>query len=242
MKERKTFIPKGRQSIPNELLQFGRHLVYSEGTKTEPLYIKDIKRSISKKYNCSINEIQVISVNEDAESYNTISLVEFAEKDVKKRIANKEIINHVWIFFDKDDFPINNFILANSKIENKNNSHDINIDGFNYEIDTNISWHSCFSNESFELWLLLYFNYSDSSLNREQYIKKINNVPSLKKINFVYEKNKDYIHTIFSKNGGSIENAIKNSKKLESLNKTNNPSTCVYKFAEYFKSYMNNDV
>ncbi len=37
---KKVLKPKGRSSLPKELLQFGRHLVYAEGTRTEPYYIE----------------------------------------------------------------------------------------------------------------------------------------------------------------------------------------------------------
>ena len=62
--------PKGRRSIPDELMQFGRHLVYSEGTKTEPNYVESIKDEIATKYKCDINAIEIIIGNKD-KSYNT---------------------------------------------------------------------------------------------------------------------------------------------------------------------------
>ena len=37
----------------------------------------------------------------------------------------------------------------------------------------NITFHSCYSNEAFELWLYLYFEYLEASLTRTDYIKKI---------------------------------------------------------------------
>ena len=57
--------PKGRRSIPDELMQFGRHLVYSEGTKTEPNYVESIKDEIATKYKCDINAIEIIIGNKD---------------------------------------------------------------------------------------------------------------------------------------------------------------------------------
>lgn len=37
--------PYGRRNLPTPtvLISFGRHLVYAEGTKTEPLYVEDLK-------------------------------------------------------------------------------------------------------------------------------------------------------------------------------------------------------
>ena len=239
-KYNKPFVPKGRNSLPKELIQFGRHLVYSEGTKTEPYYVDDIKECISKKYNCQPNEIEIITVNKEKKSFNTISLVEYAENDVRERLKMKEKIDHVWIFYDKDSFPKDNFDNANQMINEKNDSKEKNIDGFNYEEKTSISWHSCWSNEAFELWLYLYFNYQEAALNRDQYIDKINRIHQLKKIGFNYEKNKEHIHQIFTNNGGSINKAIRNAKKL-TKNGLNNPSTGVFLFGEYFEKYMNKD-
>lgn len=233
--------PTGRKNLPVQLLQFGKHLVYSEGTKTEPYYVTDIKNCISKKYNCQPNEITIISVNEDGKSYNTTGLVSYAKDNVEKRLKNKEKIDHVWIFFDKDDFPKEKFIEADRVINEMNDSNDNNIDGFTYNKETNISWHSCYSNEAFELWLLLYFNYCDSKLKRQDYIKKINEIKSLKAINFTYEKNLQAIHSTLVKNGGTLQNAIRNAKKLVTQNNMENPSTTVYLFAEFFKSYMNDE-
>ena len=44
-----SFLPKGRRAIQDELVQFGRHLVYSEGTRTEPFYVDNIREKIADK-------------------------------------------------------------------------------------------------------------------------------------------------------------------------------------------------
>lgn len=166
----KKYLPKGRASLPNELLQFGRHLVYSEGTKTEPYYIDNIKRCIAKKYACNQNDIEIIPTSKDGKSFNTMSLVSYAVNDVNRRIKSSENINGVWVMFDKDEFP--DFFDAHNKIISLNNSTDYNEDGFKYNTETGIAWHSCWSNESFELWLCLYFSYYDSANTRKDYITR----------------------------------------------------------------------
>lgn len=165
-KNNKIITPRGRSSIPYELLQFGRHLVYSEGTKTEPYYVSNINNNIAKKYKCKPNDIEIIIGTKD-KSYSTLGLVEYAINDCKRRIKNGEIINHIWIMYDKDDFEKDVFINAYNKINSLNNSKDFNDDGFKYNSEDNISYHPCWSNEAFELWLCLYFHYYDSKLNRE---------------------------------------------------------------------------
>ena len=233
------FKPKGRKNIPDVLLQFGRHLVCSEGTKTEPYYIENIKKRIASKYKCEPNIIEIIPVNKNGESTNTIHLVNFAKKDVKKRLNRGENINHVWIFFDKDDFPTSNFNSANNAINSMNNSdNEVEENGFKFNKETGISWHSCYSNESFELWFLLHYNLITTKLNRKQYIEKLENIKQLKEINFKYEKSKDNMFDIIINHGGNLNFAIKNAKKLCFENVNNNPSTAVYTFVEFFKNYM----
>ncbi len=229
----KTLQPKGRRNLPTALLQFGRHLVYAEGTKTEPYYIESIKKAIAEKYQCEPNEIQILPAG-DGKSYNTTGLVRFVFQDVKKRLENKEKIDHVWVFFDKDDFPIKRFLEAHEMIEKMNDSHTKNNDGFFYNTETNISWHSCFSNEAFELWYCLYFSSIKTTMHRKEYIAFLNQ--NLKK--GAYSKTRQDMHQYLTSNGGNIQKAIARAKKLSGLKECYNPSTGVYQFAEYFLAYM----
>lgn len=224
--------PKGRNSLSFELLQFGRHLVYAEGTKTEPYYINSIKKKIANKYNCRQNDIEIINAG-DGKSYNTTGLVNYVKKDVDSRLEKNEIINHIWIFFDKDDFPINKFNEAVNMIQEMNNSSKRNEDGFYYDVRTNISWHSCFSNEAFELWYCLYFDKCSEKMERSEYLSFLN-----ERLSSRYYKNKEDMHQFLMLNGGSLDAAIINAKELYENNGLNNPSTNVFVFAEYFKSYM----
>lgn len=226
-------IPKGRKNLPQQLINFGRHLIYSEGTKTEPNYVENIKKLIAKKYNVHPNDVEIVKGNK--KSNNTIHLVNDALKDVKKRLKNNEIINHVWIFFDKDDFPIEDFNEACRKLERINNSKDKNDDGFNYETKTDITYHACYSNEAFELWLCLYFGYIHAALGRKQLIEYLDD--KLTPYGYEYGKNIENIHDILECVGGKLEKAIIYAKKLE-VNINKNPSTTVHNFIEYFKPYF----
>ena len=93
-----SFKPKGRRAIPDELLALGKHLVYAEGTKTEPYYVQNIKNCIASRYNCEPNNIDIVLAN-GKKSYHTVSLVKYAKKDVEKRIQSGERINHVLMGF-----------------------------------------------------------------------------------------------------------------------------------------------
>lgn len=230
-----SIVPKGRKSLPMQYLRFGRHLIYSEGTKTEPNYIGNIWKNIAAGYKQGRNEICIIGAD-DKKSYNTVNLVNFAFSDVGRRLKEGETINHVWIFFDKDDF--NDFDRAHEQIERKNDSEIKNAEDFPYDKQTGISWHSCWSNECFELWLCLYFDYLHSNNIRKTYIDHLNNVKKLKSAGFEYKKNMNNIHDILESAGGSAEKAIMYAKKLYKANGIQSPSTGVYRFAEYFLPYM----
>lgn len=225
--------PKGRNSLPTELLQFGRHLVYAEGTKTEPYYIESIKKEIAEKYHCEQNDLQIIPAG-DGTSYNTTGLVKFVMKDVSRRLKEEEKIDHVWIFFDKDDFPHARFLHAHEMIEKMNDSKIKNNDGFRYDTTTNISWHSCFSNEAFELWYCLYFGFYSEPHNRKEYITCLNQ----KLKHSQYSKTRKDMHQFLVSHGGNVKKAIQYAKKLPGAKTRENPSTGVYQFVEYFLAYM----
>lgn len=229
--------PKTRKNLPTELISMGRHLVYSEGKCTEPNYIESIKNEISLKYRCSPNDIEIINAN-GAESFNTIRIIDESLDDIKRRLSSGETINHVWYFFDKDEFPDDNYNKACNFSKRMNNSTNINDDGFHYNTDNGITYHTCYSNEAFELWLCLYFEYLNSSLSRDRYITKIEEYIRKNKPNFSYKKNIKNIHQILEESGGNIGNAIKYAKKLVNDNGNKNPSTNVVEFAEFFKAYM----
>lgn len=229
------FKPRGRSSLPKELLQFGTHLVYSEGTRTEPYYVENIKKNIAEKYNKKPNDIMILSAT-GKKTYHTIDLVNYAIKDVDNRLKSGHTVDHVWIFFDKDEFS--DFNEAHDLINKLNDSKDLNSDGFPFNEKTGIAWHSCWSNQCFELWLCLYFNFYNVQHDRSQYKYNLENSTPLKKIQFKYEKNLEGIHDILIQNGGSIDNAIKFARKLEKLNGIGDPSTGAYLFTEYFKNYM----
>ena len=229
--------PKGRRGLPDQLRNFGRHLVYSEGTKTEPYYVQNIKDCIAKKYKVRANDIELIDAN-IGKSFNTISLAKFAKKDVENRLQNDEMIDHVWIFYDKDSFPKSNYINAFKMIEELNVTE--NDEGVPCD-RRGISWHSLPSNECFELFLLLYFNYETSALSRKTYSDRIDKAVQKTIPTFSYAKNLTNIHTTLLSAGGKINNAIRFGKRLEKENKLENPSSKAYLFLEYFKPYLDNE-
>lgn len=219
---------KGRREIPQSLMSFGRHLVYAEGTKTEPLYVEDLKTLISEKLNVEKRDIELISVP-TSKSKHTCELVEYAEKDVLARKRKKENIDYVWIFYDKDCYE--DFDKAYLMIK---------------ELDSNFvagaSWIPCWSNECFEVWVYHYFEKLTTPLPRKDYIDKINNFLKRNGCNEEYTKNRKDLHHFLANYGGSIEKAIKWMKDADDgSNKKPNPSSGIYQFADYIAIYLNKE-
>lgn len=233
--------PKGIRNQRKELIRTGVHVFYSEGIKTEPLYVESIKKEIDPIYLRYPSKFSIVHGN-PRDSRNTIGLVNFAIKDAKERKRNGEQIEHVWIFFDKDNFNNSDYNEAINRVERINDSQ--KEDGllestFKFNKETGICFHALYSNEAFELFYLLYFNLINNQMSRVDYQKKLNSfVKSKTGMDFEYQKNLEGMHQKLLKAGGSLEQAIKRSEKLEKANNSKNPSTTAYLFPKYFKAYF----
>lgn len=225
---------KGRSAAPTRLISVGRHLIYSEGTKTEPLYVE----SFSKRINNSNNRGEGLFQTKYKSSAHTIDLIHRAEKDVQKRMKKGETIDCVWIFFDKDSFD--DFDKACQLIEDKNNKEHRNAFG-ELADSNNITWHSCWSNECFELWIYLHFENLESAISRKLYIDKINKFIRTKGFkNETYSKNKKDLLKFLVKVNASFELAdrlAENKDPGEGKIKPN-PSTGIYNFQKRFLKYI----
>ena len=133
---------------------------------------------------------------------NTLRLVEEA-----LQARTEDEYDQVWCVFDKDDFSIEHF-------ENAINRADEN------------GMRVAYSNQSFELWYLLHFEYLNTAIDRTAYIRKLS-----KHLGYEYEKNSQ---SIYQKLLCKREHAITNAEKL--LNEYNpshpgrdDPSTSVHK-------------
>ncbi len=137
---------------------------------------------------------------------NTESLVDEAIKLYKSAKSDGIIYEQVWCVFDKDDFPnqnFNNAILTATQ------------NGFNV----------AYSNEAFELWYLLHFQFMDSAISRKGYIQKLSPI-----LGFKYEKNNRGMYDILeSRQSEAIKNAERLQQGYNNLSPAQeNPSTTVY--------------
>lgn len=125
--------------------------------------------------------------------------------------------DQVWCVFDKDSFPEQNFnnALALAKKEG------IKV---------------AYSNEAFELWYLLHFNYVCTAMHRSEYINKLSSV-----LGEQYEKNSELM---YQKLLDKQETARKNAQQLLSSYPVSNPckdnpSTTVHLLVEELNKFLN---
>ncbi|MBR2088168.1 MAG: RloB domain-containing protein [Oscillospiraceae bacterium] len=128
------------------------HPIITEGSKTEPLYFEGLKKAVNQKYT---GRIEIVGLGEGA---NTLSILDTAEK-VQLRSGGK--YRHIWIVYDKDDFPEDDFDNTFFRCQKLSSSSD------------SVTYHALWSNECIELWFLLHFEYLQSSLHRDFYYPKL---------------------------------------------------------------------
>ena len=195
------------------------HLIVSEGTKTEPYYFIGLKREIS------IKEENRIDIRIEGDGSNTLSLLERAQAYVLK---SNNPLKHVWLVYDFDDFPKDNFDNTLHKCMDLSKSED------------SVKYHALWSNQCIELWFLLHFMYFQSDVHRTEYLPILNQ--HLTDIcNDKYEKNRVDMFSILRP---YLPTAIENAKRLknyhnESAPSKNAPGTNVYEIFEYLSIYIN---
>ncbi len=147
---------------------------------------------------------------------NTMSLVNETIKMVKDASEYGIKYDQVWCVFDKDDFSSRQFNDAISLAKRNN-------------------FKVAYSNQSFELWYLLHFNYYDMVLNRKTYIRRLTQLLKRK-----YKKNsKDMYEKLLDKQKNALRNAKKLLKSYSPSNPAkNDPSTTVHKLVEELNKYI----
>lgn len=118
-----------------------RFLIVCEGEKTEPNYFESFKQDLPP---------HVVQLDIYGEGANTISLVERAQFIRDNRKFGDYPFDQVWVVFDCDSFDPADF---------DNAIHKAGSDGM----------HCAWSNEAFELWYILHFNFRNTGMSRTEY-------------------------------------------------------------------------
>jgi hypothetical protein len=150
---------------------------------------------------------RVSSVEVIGTGFNTDSLVQYA---VDKKNAARPAYDQVWCVFDRDSFTAQDFNRALQLA----NSNGIKV---------------AYSNEAFELWYLLHFNYYDTGLPRADYKAKLT-----ANLGYEYKKNDRGIYNALL---CRQSDAIRNAKRLLAVYnphspERDNPSTLVHELVE----------
>jgi hypothetical protein len=75
-----------------------------------------------------------------------------------------------------------------------------------------LGFHSAFSNEAFELWYILHFDYLDAKIDRKAYIAYLDKIFKRLKLG-KYKKNNEDMYAILEQFGDQA-NAMKNAERL----------------------------
>ena len=172
---------------------------------------------------------------------NTESLVDEAiEKWIDFSKENK-FYEKLWCVFDRDSFCQKSYDGAFKKViyeEKKLNRK------YKRRVGRKINISIAYSNEAFELWYLLHFDYIDSSLSRSEYKRMLTERMKKK-----YKKNDPSIYQFFENLSKTTDGqkgqlfAINNAKKLRDnipngLKHNYNPSTKVDLLVEELNTYL----
>ena len=209
-----------KKQVETKQLAPYRYLIVSEGKETETNYFEGIKRRINSKYSNRVELKQIIRLDIEGTGRNTNNLIEFAEKIVNRTINP---YGHIWVIFDKDDFTDDQFNSAILQAKSK---------GFY------VGW----SNEAFELWFLLHFEYLNTGITRDQYNEKLTQYFNVKEVFKKYIEDLDPDKFIFlqkdidgfKKYETKIDDEI-HGAKLESYYAINN--LYVIRLDEIIKTY-----
>jgi len=195
--------------------QYSFIYIFTEGEKTEPIYLKSKKNEIEKEIRRKNIKIEI-----KGKGYNTKSLVDFALDFAEEEKIDLKT-DECWVVFDKDDF--------NKDFDNAIRKAEVN------------GLKVAYSNEAFELWFLLHFNFMGSAIGRKDYNDKL--TENFRKLtgNKEYKYNKTTDVYLLIKN--KELSAIKNAKKLlrqfrnEKSFLKKNPSTTVYLLVEKLNKF-----
>ncbi|MCP0887131.1 RloB family protein [Ligilactobacillus sp. WILCCON 0076] len=209
-----TKIGKKKKRI-KKALEPESYFIGSEGIKTEVIYFNGWANNLKKAYSGFENRIIVPTLKVQGIGTSNQRLI----NDIEEYLRNDpRIFENVWVIFDRDDVPKDYFDDAIFSAEKR-------------------GWHVGWSNDSFELWYLLHFEYLNSAISRQQYKEKLSKY--LRKFGILkYQKNNA---AIFSALYPLTKTAIKNANNLEKEYKSSskkpheeNPCTTVQHLVQRF--------
>jgi len=182
--------------------KFGMAGARTRETRTPTLEIRNMRPRIlivceGKK--TEPNYFRSFRVTNDVygEGIETIRVVE----EAIRRNDTDGPFTQIWCVFDRDDFPPDNFDNAIHMVRSREQ------EGFRV----------AYSNEAFELWYLLHFEYLDSAVRRTHYIEKLDRL-----IGRQYKKGDPEIYALLQHRGNE-QLALRFARRLREQNGPNTP-------------------
>lgn len=186
--------------------------IISEGTKTEPNYISGLTDIVNQKFSEFTSGPRILV---KGTGRNTKGLLDYARKQVDIEFPQAEV---VWLMYDKDDFPLDNF-------DNTQYSAEKRKDFRQYRV----AW----SNECIELWFVLHFQELTVNNGREHYQEILR-----KKLG--YKKNLTNLYELLQdKTEIAIERARRQYEAyIDTPPSKRCPATRVYELVEELRKYI----
>lgn len=198
------------------LIQPEYQLIITEGTDTEPNYFNAMAGLVNSKYPNKIN-VTVEGIGD-----NTLSLLEKARK---RAVDSPNMIKHVWVVYDTDDFPADHINRTVTLCDQYS--------------DDEIQYHAIWSNQCIELWFLLHFGFYHTDIHRKEYWPKLSEW--LVSMGYgEYTKNRKDMYEILRP---YMNVALANARRLEEINIGRTPSasapgTRIHELIQYLKPYL----
>ncbi|HTB32525.1 MAG TPA: RloB family protein [Bacteroidia bacterium] len=183
-------------------------LIICEGEKTEPNYFIGLKKDLPK------GTLSIVDITIKGIGRNTGSLIDYI---IKYKEKSKEF-DRTWAVFDRDSFTEDQFNNAIIRAEAN---------------DIRCAW----SNEAFELWFLLHFQFVNHGMPRQDYQSYLEReIKRASKKDYSYKKNDINTYSILREYGDQRQ-AIIRAKSLRELftdskHANHNPCTLVYLLIE----------
>lgn len=132
----------GRRSVATRSVRMTRHLIVCEGKETEPRYFEGLRSALRA------TDGRKIAVVVRGSGKHTLGLLEYAEELCRYA---PDPFDHVWLVFDKDDFPADEF----DRVERECAAAS----------DSACAFHALWSNPCFEVWPLLHLRYTTAPMD-----------------------------------------------------------------------------
>ena len=167
-------------------LRNARWLIVCEGEETEVNYFESLINYANSKSNKKINHtVKGLGMNTDSLVKSVDNLIRKTETYVKDSMVSFE---KIFVVFDKDSFSASNFNEAINRCHR-------------------LGYIPLWSNECFELWYILHFEYLTSGIGRQIYFDKLSRLMGKKYSKS--DKNFELIGTV-----KKIPTAYRNATKL----------------------------